>query len=485
MAHGSDEGADVFVMPEMPEYLNDWPLSPDDAPWPTVDELIEELEAVKAEAARAAEAATAREARLRQAPTTSEPEDWWRCDEAGLLLRLEDARRSLAVAQGRWLEVLAEVERREATVVEHHMPTASWLAAGPSHTSRGARAEVRLAARIANCPQVAAALRIGGMSVDQARAIVQGLERLPDDLDHAQRAAVERDLVVYAGEHNPDALSRLVNRAVEAAAPEVADDFERRALERAERQQQATRQIAWKTDPEDGSLRFWGKLPALEGELFRQHLSALASAQRVADGLMGVDTTQAQALADALALAVGHHATCVGGPARGGDHTRVVVTMDVDKLTTGIGVGTLVEGDGTITAAEARRLACTAKIVPMVLNSDSVPLDQGRSQRCFTPQQRLAMAVRDGGCAFPGCDRPPADCEAHHAVTTWLEGGRTNVDEGVLLCPHHHHLVEPDVSRPPEGNWKITYDERGKPVFHTPVDRRGERVTRQHHCFRW
>jgi hypothetical protein len=51
------------------------------------------------------------------------------------------------------------------------------------------------------------------------------------------------------------------------------------------------------------------------------------------------------------------------------------------------------------------------------------------------------LAKRDGGCAFPGCDRPPSWCEAHHAGDPWACAGETNLDQGVLLCCFHHRLV--------------------------------------------
>ena len=243
------------------------------------------------------------------------------------------------------------------------------------------------------------------MSVEQAATIVVGLHRLPDDLDPVTRDAVEAQMVDYAGEFNPTALRRLVNHAIDVVAPEVAEEHIGKLLDRAEREQARTRHLAWRTDPDDGSLRFWGKLPALDGELFKQHLSAIATRSRLADAAMGIDTAPGQALADALALVLSHHASCDGGP-----------------------------------------------------------------------------ALRDGGCAFPGCDRPPSDCEAHHAKEPWHQGGRTDLADGVLLCPHHH-LVEPDPHKPPEKNWQITLDHRGKPQFHTPQNRTGHR-TRQHHRYR-
>lgn len=226
-----------------------------------------------------------------------------------------------------------------------------------------------------------------------------------------------------------------------------------------------------------------GKLTALDGELLTQHLMAVAGSVRTADALGGVETTRPQALADALTLVVGHHASCQGGPAKGGDHTRVVVTLSYEHLVTAVGAATLADSDQLLSAAEARRLACAAGILPMVLGGESQPLDVGRQQRLFTPAQRAALALRDGGCAFPACDRPPSDCEAHH-ITPWHLGGETNLGEGVLLCPHHHHLVEPDPARPPEGNWQVTFDARGRPRFSAPARRDGTRSVRQHHRYR-
>lgn len=77
-----------------------------------------------------------------------------------------------------------------------------------------------------------------------------------------------------------------------------------------------------------------------------------------------------------------------------------------------------------------------------MLNTDGVPLDVGREHRLVTPDLRAALVARDRGCAFPGCDKPPSLCEAHHIIPWWA-GGPTSLDNLVLLCPHHHRRVEP------------------------------------------
>ena len=79
--------------------------------------------------------------------------------------------------------------------------------------------------------------------------------------------------------------------------------------------------------------------------------------------------------------------------------------------------------------------------MPVVFDDAGGVLAHGRSERCATPAQRRALAARDGGCAFPGCERPPAWTEAHHVIP-WIQGGLTDLDNLVLLCRHHHRNFE-------------------------------------------
>ncbi len=91
-----------------------------------------------------------------------------------------------------------------------------------------------------------------------------------------------------------------------------------------------------------------------------------------------------------------------------------------------------------ITASEARRLACTAKTLPIILNGKSLPIDLGWTRRLFSLVQRKALLIRDRTCRAEGCDIPGTWAEAHHWVP-WSTGGPTDLDHGVLLCSHHHH----------------------------------------------
>jgi hypothetical protein len=75
-------------------------------------------------------------------------------------------------------------------------------------------------------------------------------------------------------------------------------------------------------------------------------------------------------------------------------------------------------------------------------------LDVGRRTRTVPPAIRTALVVRDRGCAFPGCDRPPSWTDAHH-LEHWADGGPTALDNLVLLCRRHHRAVH-------EGGWRLT-----------------------------
>lgn len=100
-------------------------------------------------------------------------------------------------------------------------------------------------------------------------------------------------------------------------------------------------------------------------------------------------------------------------PTTGGEPAHLTVTIDWDALRTAVGTATLNYGQ-QISASDARRLACDCKLIPVVLGTDSEPLDVGRTTRTAPLGIRRALIARDGGCSFPGCHRPPGICAVHH-----------------------------------------------------------------------
>ncbi|POH68025.1 HNH endonuclease signature motif containing protein [Cryobacterium zongtaii] len=101
-----------------------------------------------------------------------------------------------------------------------------------------------------------------------------------------------------------------------------------------------------------------------------------------------------------------------------------------------------IEGNNAPVSPETiERLICDSGRVEITVDEFNRPLDLGHEQRLFNRAQRRALAARDGGCRWPGCDRPPAFTEAHH-IEHWLrDHGRTDINQGILLCPAHHLLL--------------------------------------------
>lgn len=130
-----------------------------------------------------------------------------------------------------------------------------------------------------------------------------------------------------------------------------------------------------------------------------------------------------------------------GLPASGGHRPQVMVNIDYNDLVSGIGSSGQAVFGGMITPQTARKIACDADLIPLVLGGNGEVLDVGRAQRLFTPAQRRALVARDKGCAFPGCTMPAHWTEAHHIRFWKKHKGRTSVANGVLLCSFHHHLV--------------------------------------------
>jgi hypothetical protein len=106
-----------------------------------------------------------------------------------------------------------------------------------------------------------------------------------------------------------------------------------------------------------------------------------------------------------------------------------------------------------IPAETARRLACDASITPILRGTESNQPLAGSTTRVPAGAQRKALVVRDRGCRFQGCDRPPDWTDAHH-IQHWADGGKTEMDNLVLLCRRHHRMVH-------EEGWHLGWNERG------------------------
>jgi hypothetical protein len=111
----------------------------------------------------------------------------------------------------------------------------------------------------------------------------------------------------------------------------------------------------------------------------------------------------------------------------------------------------------------ARRLTCDAEVARVLMGATGEVLELGRSTRVVSRAQRRALVLRDRGCGFPGCDRPPEWCDAHH-LRHWADGGTTDLANLLLLCRRHHVLCH-------EGGWQLARGPDGRITATRPSDR--------------
>jgi len=123
--------------------------------------------------------------------------------------------------------------------------------------------------------------------------------------------------------------------------------------------------------------------------------------------------------------------------------------------------GHLEDGGDAIAGSLLEKTLCENGYREVTVDDCGNPLDVGREQRLFTTRQKLALAVRDGGCVWPGCRVPASYCEAHHCDHWWEHKGRTDTGRGVLLCRFHHLLLH-------NNHWRITRDGDACFVLHPP-----------------
>ena len=352
--------------------------------------------------------------------------------------------------------------------VEGAPTVAAWLAPRTRSTTRSVHGREQLARGMERRWQaVGAGVAAGTVSLAQAEVIVRALEALDapsveERVDRELLARAERHLVEKAAEFTPPALRALGERILEVVCPERYDDQERRALLAAERRASAATRLTLHVRG-DGSVDLRARIPEATAARLRTYLEAFTAPRRATTAASGAGTTWAPtATADAGVVdeADGRRvpaeqrrgqAFCAlleavdpdRLPLHGGTATTVVVTIPLEGLAAGAGIGTL--GDGTrISAGEARRLACGANILPAVLDTDSEVLDLGRTRRLFSTAQRKALAVKQRTCRADGCTVPSTWCEAHHAGRPWGCGGRTDLTDAMLLCSWHHHRIHDD-----------------------------------------
>jgi hypothetical protein len=248
----------------------------------------------------------------------------------------------------------------------------------------------------------------------------------------------EKVLVEKAKENSPGKFFYICHHARHAADPK------RYAAEQAEQVEQRRLKLStWM----DGSLLISGQLDPVGGAAVLSVLEPLARKSGPDD-----DRCLEQRNADALVeLASG-----------GGSQAQIQVTSSLETLLGLAGAPAAeMEHSLPVSSKTIERLACDSSIARVLLNSESVVIDVGRSKRVVSEPGRRALTARDGHCRWSDCDRPASRSAAHHIVH-WIHGGTSDLDNLVLLCHRHHWMVH-------EGGWQLIRAEDGTMLTIPPV----------------
>ncbi|GAA1146968.1 HNH endonuclease signature motif containing protein [Nocardioides aquiterrae] len=332
----------------------------------------------------------------------------------------------------------ARAAELEARVAEHadDQTLDTW-----AHQTRQLRPAVlrttRLGRALVTRSQVRAALAAGDLVVEQAQVIVDALDQLPADLDPGLVDKAERHLVAEARDHDARVLRLLGTRLLEVVAPDLVDAYEAEQLAREEADALVAAKFKIRDDGH-GKCHGTFTIPSFHGAALTKMLLAFTNPKHrtATEGAGAARRPGPQALGRALCELIER----IGDkdlPSTGGVGATVVVTIPLAVLEERLQQACLLDTGGKISPALARRLACEAGLLPVVLGGKSQVLDLGRKRRFHTRAQRIAIALRDQRCTEPGCDWPPAMCHTHHDLE-WAHGGPTDVDHARLLCPRHH-----------------------------------------------
>ena len=355
---------------------------------------------------------------------------------------LIDLRRAIDRLEAEFLRRLHRFDRAHGAVAAGGVSTVSWVRACCGMTVKAAAYRVHLARTLGELPATLDSARAGRASFSNVTMIAH----LAEDVGVAQVAPFESILVGAAETLEPGAMRTLTQATRLRLDPDGVLADANHAHER-----------RWfECDQTYGGVFVLrGELDAEGGALLKTAIDALSHGMRRGETRSG-SQRRADALVDLAALQL-----------RSGDHRDVhgqrphlTVTVSAETLRSGGDAAPAeLAGVGPIHPATARRIACDAArtlvtvapprtLQPSVAPSTrEMPLSVGRATRTVPAHIRTALHLRDQGCRFPGCDRPPAWTDGHHVIH-WSDGGPTELENLVSLCRPHHRAVH-------EQGWRI------------------------------
>ena len=299
-------------------------------------------------------------------------------------------------------------------------------------------------------PQVAAALAAGELGADAAGTIIRELDRTRTVADPAALATAEQALVAEATGRGDGAPVRCTADELRVQAQAWSTFLDQDGREPDD--ERAMRRRGFRLGrARDGLIPVTGELmPEVAAKLtrlFDAHLAPrsgggfMTDEERARIAEFGETRSADQQRHDVLAAAIDTAARSGEHPTIGGAAPTVLVSVRASDLTTGRGVAHADGVDVPVSLRAARHMICTGGTQTITFDEHGSIITLGSPERCFTPHQRRAITVRDGGCLIPGCSVPAAWCEIHHVIPD-SDGGPTHPDNGVLLCWFHHRTID-------------------------------------------
>ncbi len=320
--------------------------------------------------------------------------------------------------------------------------TVSWLRRCCGMTVKAAAYRVHLARTLGELPAALDSARAGRASFSNVTMIAH----LAEDVGVDQVAPLEGILVGAAETLDPGAMRTLTQVTRLRLDPDGVLGDDNHAHERRWFECEQTY---------GGVFVLRGELDAEGGALVKTAIDALSHGMT-----RGESRSASQRRADALVDLAATQLRCGDHRDVHGQRPHLTVTVSAETLRAGADAqAAVLSGVGPIHPATARRIACDAvrTVVTVAAPADASAwtalrpptqaLSVGRATRTVPAHLRNALRLRDQGCRFPGCDRPPAWTDGHHIVH-WADGGPTELDNLVSLCRPHHRRVH-------EQGWRI------------------------------
>jgi Domain of unknown function (DUF222) len=307
------------------------------------------------------------------------------------------------------------------------------------------------------------------ISVESADAIRAGLGSPNSVITEEQLLSAATELCEAGRTVGPDALG--------VAVHQFRDELDLEGVALREEERRAARSLRLFAQPDGTTKLVWimdTETAAVVREVYDRATSPKRGGVRfvdpqqktLADQILTDDRTPDQLASDAFEQLLKLGTASDPSFMLGSGAPIIRVTTTRRAVENGVGLVRVEGQTAPISMGALERLACSGIVKPIIFDENLQALDLGREQRLFSPQQREALAVKWGGCAAPGCERPPSWCEAHHIVFWARDKGKTDVADGILLCKHHHLLLH-------NNGWEIERNPRGEywlipPKSHDP-----------------